>query len=901
MDSGSPGATPLVLDLARLSSADLGAVGGKAANLGELIRAGFDVPAGFCITTAAYRDAVRGTAVEDGTTADAPAARAAILSAPFPAPVADAVRVAYAELGSGPVAVRSSATAEDLPGASFAGQQDTFLDVTGIDDVLDAVQRCWASLWTDRAVAYRAAQGIEGAGVALAVVVQAMVPAASAGVLFTADPVTGRRHQAVLDAAPGLGEAVVSGAVDPDHFVIDSRSGRILDRRRGGSPAGAAASSAGAAPGTASIADAQVRALARLGDRIEQAFGSPQDIEWAIDGDGRLWLTQSRPITTLYPVPVRDLPKPPEEIRAYFCVSLAQGLHRPITPMGIATFRVIGAGFLDLIGRRPGRIVDGPGGLAVGGDRLFVDATPMVRSAAGRAIFPRALDVMEARSAVVLRGLYSDPRFAVVPGSRRRFARALLHAAVRIRAPFVIAQALFAPAAAQRRVRRLEAEVRALDVPHGTVAERVDGVVELVFRAMPYAPRSLPGAAVGFAMLGLAGRLLGDAARPGELQAVLRSAPDNVTTEMDLALWDLAVRVRDDADAATALRTRAARDLADDYLSGRLPAALQARMAAFLIRYGHRAVAEIDLGMPRWADDPAHLFGVLSGYLRLDADARTPAEHFATGAREATAMMRTLYGRARARSRFRARAVGFCLRRARALVGMREAPKNLMVIALRRAHEAMTAIGRELAAEGLLSDAQDVFFLGFEETKRAAAGEDLLAVVQERRERYDAELHRRHVPRVLLSDGTEPEAVGSGTDAPDGALRGTPASAGTVTARARVILDPVGAELQPGEILVAPSTDPGWTPLFLTAGGLVMEMGGANSHGAVVAREYGIPAVVGVAGATATIATGDEVTVDGAAGLVTVASGKAKRPAFAGRFLLSQHSVRLEGLEPPTF
>ena len=206
----------LVLDLAQLSIDQVAAVGGKAANLGELIRAGFDVPPGFCITTEAYRRVVRGTSVEAGTSTDAPAARATVLGASFPEPVADAVRDAYARLESGaegPVAVRSSATAEDLPGASFAGQQDTYLNVTGIDDVLDAVHRCWASLWTDRAVAYRAAQGIDGSGVALAVVVQRMVDAESAGVLFTADPVTGRRRQAVLDAARGLGDAVVSGAV----------------------------------------------------------------------------------------------------------------------------------------------------------------------------------------------------------------------------------------------------------------------------------------------------------------------------------------------------------------------------------------------------------------------------------------------------------------------------------------------------------------------------------------------------------------------------------------------------------------------------------------------------------------------------------------------------------------
>ena len=858
------GDNPLVLDLAHLSADQIGAVGGKAANLGELIRAGFDVPPGFCITTEAYRLAVRGTAVEAGTSTDAPAARAAVLAAPFPEPVADAVRDAYARLesgGDGPVAVRSSATAEDLPGASFAGQQDTYLNVAGIDDVLDAVHRCWASLWTDRAVAYRTAQGIDGSGVALAVVVQRMVDAQSAGVLFTADPVTGRRRQAVLDAARGLGDAVVSGAVDPDHFVVDTRTGRILDRRRGG-PADERA---------ASLTDAQVRALASLGDRVEKAFGSPQDIEWALNADGHAWLTQSRPITTLYPVPVRSAPLPADDTRVYFCISLAQGLHRPITPMGIAAFRVIGSGFLDLIGRRPERIVDGPSGFAVGGDRIFLDATPIVRSAVGREIMPRALDVMEARSAVVLRRLFADPRFSVRPGSRRRFLRSALRLAARIRLPFLVGRALISPAAVQRRMRRLAEEVRARDVPAGgDIPARVDGVVDLLFRTMPLAPRSLPGAAVGFAMLGIAGRLLRGSTAPDDLQTVVRSAPDNVTTEMDLELWRVALRARDDADAASALATRTARELADDYRAGILPAVLQRGMTEFLGRYGHRGVAEIDLGLPRWSEDPTHLFGVLSGYLRLDPHAATPEQHFADGARDATTMIRTLTRRARRRGRLRAAAVRFCLRRARALVGVREMPKFLMITAMARARTTMLQIGGELADRSRIAEPEDVFFLDFEETKRAAAGDDLRTTVSERRDGYDAELRRRHVPRVLLSDGTELEAVASGSAAQAGALRGTPASAGTVTAPARVVLDPVGARLEPGEILVAPSTDPGWTPLFLTAGGLVMEMGGANSHGAVVAREYGIPAVVGVPRATEAITTGAEVTVDGASGLVTL-------------------------------
>ena len=259
------------------------------------------------------------------------------------------------------------------------------------------------------------------------------------------------------------------------------------------------------------------------------------------------------------------------------------------------------------------------------------------------------------------------------------------------------------------------------------------------------------------------------------------------------------------------------------YAQGALPAAVQDGLASFLAAYGHRAVAEIDLGMPRWRDDPTHLLGVLSNYLQLDDPDLAPERQFADGARIAESAIDRIV-RATRRSGpigpLRAVVVRLALDRARNLIGLRERPKSLWVYAL-----------------------------------AAARGE-----LQRR---------RRHIPRVLLSDGTEPETL-IRSDAPEGALVGSPASVGVVSGPARVILDPAGAHLDPGEILVAPSTDPGWTPLFLTAAGLVMEMGGSMSHGAVVAREYGLPAVVGVPDATTRISTGDWVTVDGAAGSVVV-------------------------------
>jgi phosphohistidine swiveling domain-containing protein len=299
-----------------------------------------------------------------------------------------------------------------------------------------------------------------------------------------------------------------------------------------------------------------------------------------------------------------------------------------------------------------------------------------------------------------------------------------------------------------------------------------------------------------------------------------------------------------------------------------LPPTLQKGLADFLRAYGHRGVAEIDVGLPRWSEDPTYILGVLANYLRLDEPELAPDVQFRRAARGAEAMVTDLTRRASRKGRLRGALVGFLLRRTRALAGLREMPKFCIVLLLAQARALLWSVGEELAESGRLEKAEDVFFATLPEARTALAGADLRTVVRERRAGYEHELKRRHVPRILLSDGTEPAAEEALDAADDAALRGTPASSGTVTARARVILDPSDARLEPGEILVAPSTDPGWTPLFLTAGGLVMEMGGAMSHGAVVAREYGIPAVVGVPDATERIAPGERITVDGSAGSI---------------------------------
>ncbi|SDH40091.1 PEP/pyruvate-binding domain-containing protein [Nonomuraea jiangxiensis] len=875
------------LDFAEIHAGMLAEVGGKAANLGELTRAGLPVPPGWVLTTEAYRQVAEGLDASGGDGL-AERARRHLLGAPVPDAVHETIVKSYAALGVDvPVAVRSSATAEDLPFASFAGQQDTFLNVVGAEAVVAAVRRCWASLWTDRAVAYRESNGIDHAAVRLAVVVQVMVDAQVAGVMFTADPVTGRRHQAVIDAAPGLGEAVVSGAVNPDRFVVFD--GEILDRHAGDKhlairplPGGGTTrvtTPASADPGAAGqgaagsgdtldlgdggfcLTDAQVRDLAALGARVEEHYGAPQDTEWAIDQDGTLWLTQARPITTLYPLPERPRPG----LRVYFSFNVFQGVMGPLTPMGVAALRMFSAGAAGLFGYGPADRRDGAPALTEAGQRLWIDITTAVRSRAGRAVAPRMLALGEARTAPVFDRLATDPRLSLTHTSLRPVLRSLRRFARGIHAPSRVFLALTSPDKALRYAARVGEQLDGrLDPPTpATPAQHLDHVERLMGGAFPAIVSIMPMVVTGYGLFALSAKLSGVPA--GDMQDVLRSLPHNPTTEMDLELWALATRIEPEP-----FRQEPVSELVRRYRAGQLPPVAQREITAFLGRYGHRGVAEIDVGVPRWSEEPAHILGVLANYLRMEGGTDlAPSAVFARGEREAQAAVARVVAAARRRGRWRAAVVRFGLGRTRMFAGLRELPKFYVVKALAAVRRSLFVVGEHLVSAGVLDSADDVFFLDLKETRAALGGGDLREVVARRRAAYELESRRRHVPRVLLSDGTEPEAMATGAET-DGALTGTAASAGTVTGVARVVLDPIGAHLEPGEILVCPSTDPGWTPLFLTAGGLVMEMGGAMSHGAVVAREYGIPAVVGVPDATHRISTGQELTVNGAAGTVTV-------------------------------
>ena len=838
---------PLVLPLSALGARDLPIAGGKGANLGELILAGFPVPEGFVITTEAYVAAASAAAVDPS---DPAGARRRLVEGAMPPAVATAIRGAYRALG-GQVAVRSSATAEDLPEASFAGQQDTILDVEGEDALDVAVRRCWASLWNERAVSYRTTHAVDERALRLAVVVQRMVPARVAGVLFTADPITGRRRRAAIDAVRGLGEQLVSGAVNPDHYLVDTSTLAVVERRGD------------------ILDDIRLRELAKIGARIEAHFGKPQDIEWAIDSS-KLWIVQSRDITTLYPIPA-TAPDPERDLRAYLSVNVAQGVLQPFTPMGIQTFRLIGAALASAIGRPVTDPAAGPSVIADAGMRLWIDLTGVLRNSTTREIPVRVFSVMEARSSGVVARLLDDPRLAPRRGSRLRSAATILRAVAHVGVPPWVIRAIVRPERTRDQVLRdVDALITRDPGPLTTAAERLDAFERLIITTLPRMfPRLVAIAAAGLVSYNLAARLLRGVASEDEMRTVLRGLPFNPTTEMDLELWAIARRTRDDPPSRAALADRPPVELSADFRRRALPPPLQRELETFLTRYGHRAIAEIDLGLPRWSDDPSHLLGAIANYQRLDAAALAPDEQFARGAREADATIDKMLSRIHGPRRFLARKF---LRRVRALAGVREAPKFNIVRVFAHGRAILAPVGAALAADRRIAAADDIWFLTLPDARRALTGEDMRARVAERRAEYRREERRRHVPRVLLSDGTDAEAAFA-SPAADGAISGTPASPGIARGVAHVMLSPAGARLEPGEVLVAPATDPGWTPLFLTASALVMEMGGMMSHGAVVAREYGIPAVVGVPEATTRIATGQHVVVDGSAGTVALEGG----------------------------
>ena len=874
--------------------------GGKGANLARLTRAGFSVPRGFIISTDAYRafvdanrwlpmieSAVEEISAEDTSALEKKSAqiRAAFSVGKIPDEIEATIREAYAELGDTPVAVRSSATAEDLPDLSFAGQQDTYLNILGIDQVLKAVINCWSSLWTARAIGYRMRNHIPQNEVALAVVVQEMIQSDASGVLFTANPLTGLLSESVIDATFGLGEALVSGQVEPDHYVVDMLNKTIVEKKLGAKKISTRAVSGGGvetidedASERQALSDDEILQLAALGEQVQKEYGSPQDIEWAF-ANGNLFLLQARAITSLYPVPEVSF----DPLKVWFSFGAVQGLLQPITPLGQDSIRLVLAGAAALFGFRLNH--ENIDFMRVAGERLWIQLDGVVRNPIGARAYKTLLPFVEPSSAKIITELANDPRLKAASGTVKlstlgRILRFLLPLLPRF------AHTMHNPERArdefQGHLARLSGSAA---LPReGDMYERLAKCVillrdESTIRAFEYVmPRFFPIFAPSVASLGLLTKLAEQSSESDHGVAplvleVTRGLPRNVTTEMDLALWETAKTIRNDSTSLDRFTSASPAELASDYLNGTLPAAAQEAIARFMDLYGMRGVGEIDLGQPRWRESPEPIMQNLQSYLKIRDDL-APDVLFERGAQRAEEAIDTLAQAARHQSGgwLKEKLVRGAGRRVRALMGAREAPKFYAIRVMGVVRAELLAIGEEFAKAGIIDSRDDLVFLHIRELDALAHHEqrDWKALIAERRNRYRREANRKQIPRVLVSDGRAfYEGLGAETDTRD-VITGSPVSPGVVEGNVHIVFDPHKSQLAPGEILVCPGTDPAWTPLFMAAGGLVTEVGGMMTHGSVVAREYGIPAVVGVHQATTRLKDGQRIRLDGTAGKIVI-------------------------------
>ncbi|MFJ3641242.1 phosphoenolpyruvate synthase [Streptomyces sp. NPDC090108] len=908
-----------VLDLDELGEADetrLAVAGGKGAHLGALSRIeGIRVPDGFCVTTDAFRRITAEAPALDGLLDrllrldpdDREAIRTlsarirrTVESVAVPEDVTASVTRSLARLGEGTAcAVRSSATAEDLPTASFAGQQDTYLNVVGPAAVLEHISRCWASLFTERAVIYRLRNGIDHRTVRMAVVVQRMVFPDASGILFTADPVTGNRKVATVDAGFGLGEALVSGLVNPDVFKV--RDGVVVVRTIAAKERAVEALPGGGTrevavdPGRReqpSLTDAQAVRLVELGRRIEGHFGRPQDIEWCrVDDDFQI--VQSRPVTTLFPVPEAD----DGENHVYLSVGHQQMMTDAMKPLGLSMWR--------LTAMVP---------MHEAGGRLFVDVTPRLASPATRAglldvigrgdpLTRDALEtVLDADGFVPSR---PDPAAgATTPGGAAARGTAADGAAPSGAAPSGAAPSGAAPGGAapggaagpagsgaaapepiatdpavvaeliarsRRSVAALERDIRTKTGP--ALFDFLLEAFEEHRRALGD-PLNIQAIMAGMeATWWLNDNLLEWLGEKNAADTLTLSAPGNVTSEMGLALLDVADVIRPHAEVLEFLRTVEDDDFMDEL--AKLPGGAAARDAleGYLGRYGMRCVGEIDITRPRWSERPATLLPVILDNVR-NFGPGVAAQRFEQGLHRAGEKERDVLSRLRALpdGDRKADETKRMIDRVRTFIGYREYPKYGIVSRYFVYKRALLEEAGRLVRAGVLGDEEDVFYLTFQElhdvvrTRKADA-----ALVQRRREAFRS-YRTLTPPRVLTSDGEALTGSYRREDVPAGALTGLPVSTGTVEGRARVVLDIAKADLEAGDILVTAFTDPSWSPLFVGIAGLVTEVGGLMTHGAVIAREYGLPAVVGVDAATCLIRDGQRIRVHGTEGYVEILS-----------------------------
>ncbi len=856
-----------VLSFHEIDQTQVAVVGGKGAHLGELSRiAGVPVPAGFCVTTDAFQRILAAAPSIDGrldqlsrlNAGDRGAIRARsaeireiLERVAIPEDLAAAITRPLAQLGEqSAYAVRSSATAEDLPTASFAGQQDSYLNVVGPPAILQHVSRCWASLFTERAVTYRLRNGVDHRKVQMAVVIERMVFPQAAGILFTADPVTGNRKVTVIEASFGLGEALVSGLVNADvyHVRDDAVVAKaIADKALAiyASPAGGTQKRAiePARRAQSALTDAQVVQLAQLGRRIEAHFGRSQDIEWCLVDDD-FQIVQSRPITTLFPIPAAG----DDKNHVYVSVGHQQMMTDPMTPLGLSVWQ--------LTTPRP---------MSEAGGRLFVDVTQGLASPASRA---GLLDVLGKSDPLIRDALETILE-------RGDFIRSLPDAAPAWAPPGGGHTAIETdPAIVNDLIARSQASIATLkhDIRKKSGSALLDFILAHELKRIEFDPRSMQVIMAGMeAMWWLSDKLQAWLGEKNAADTLTQSVPNNVTSEMGLALMDVADVVRPHPDVIAFLQ-----HVKDEGFLNELPNVAGGREARDAIRvwldtYGMRGAGEIDITRPRWSERPTTLLPMLLGNVKNFAPGEAK-RRFEQGLQEASKKEHDVLACVRALpdGEEKAAETKRMIDRVRTFAGYREYPKYGMVSRYFVYKQALMEEAERLVHAHVLREKEDIFYLRFQELHdvvRTNRVDDHL--IRQRKDAFRS-YHALTPPRVLTSDGEAIAGAYRREDFPAGALVGLAVSSGIIEGRARVILDMAEADLETGDILVTAYTDPSWTPLFVAIKGLVTEVGGLMTHGAVIAREYGLAAVVGVEHATRLIHNGQRIRVNGTDGYVEI-------------------------------
>lgn len=841
--------------------------GGKGANLGELSRIrGIRVPNGFCVTTEAYQKVTghhtglqallekltRYEASDRETIRSLSASiRSLIEGIPIPQDIAAEITAYIRELGEeSAYAVRSSATAEDLPNASFAGQQDSFLNITGDEAILRHISLCWASLFTERAVLYRIQNGFGHYQVHIAVIVQQMVQPQAAGVMFTADPISSNRKVVSIDAARGLGEALVAGTVNPDNYEVHD-DGTVNMRSSNKSPEDDGIYRQGVNPFEHErnfvLTKEQITRLAQTGRQIEAHFGAPQDIEWCL-ADSVFYIVQSRPITTLFPIPTAN----DSDNHVYISVGHQQMMTDAMKPLGLSVWQLSTGAHMR----------------AAGG-RLFVDVTPILQTAAGRR---KLIDTL-GQSDPLLKGALTE----IV--HHREFLRLQPEDETSLNAPTPLDYLTLSatdPAIVAVLINRTDTSVATLreEINTRSGTDVFDYIKDHIMQMKQemHDPQNMGAVMAGMnASAWINEKMKEWLGEKNVADTITLSAPNNITSEMGLALMDVADVIR--PFPAVVQYLQHTND--DDFLNvlPQMEGGKEARNAivAFLDKYGMRCAGEIDITRKRWSEKPAILLPLLLNNIR-NFTPGAGARKFEQGRQDAMQKEQEILAKLRQLpdGEEKAAATKRMIDQVRGFIGYREYPKYGIINRYYLYKQALLKEAHTLVEAGILRELEDMNYLTFEALREAVRTHEVEYESILREKELFNTYEKLTPPRVITSDGEIITGNYNHENLPAGAIPGLPVSAGIAEGRARVILNIEEAELEAGDILVTTFTDPSWTPSFVSISGLITEVGGLMTHGAVIAREYGLPAVVGVNGATKLIKDGQRIRVNGTEGFIEI-------------------------------